>query len=95
MLLDFYSRQVVGGAMSSQIDTTFVQDALQMALGRRTPSAGLLHHSDRGSQYASHAYQGVLAAHGMRGSMSEGRVFRQGGGRAVLGQFKARANVAP
>ena len=70
VLLDLYSRKVVGWAMSSQIDTTFVQDALQMALGRRNPSAGLLHHSDRGSQYASHAYQGVLAAHGIRCSMS-------------------------
>jgi putative transposase len=56
--------------MSSQIDTTFVQDALTMALGRRNPSAALRHHSDRGSQYASHADQGVLAAHGMRCRMS-------------------------
>jgi len=54
-LLDLYSRQVVGWAMSRRIDTTLVQDALRMALGRRHPSAGLMHHSDRGSQYASHA----------------------------------------
>jgi putative transposase len=70
VLVDLYARKVVGWAMSSQIDTTLVQDALQMALGRRNPSAGLLHHSDRGNQYASHAYQGVLAAHGIRCSMS-------------------------
>lgn len=55
VLLDLYSRKVVGWAMRSPIDTTLVQDALPMALGRRQPAAGLLHHSDRGSQYASHA----------------------------------------
>jgi putative transposase len=49
VLLDVYSRQVVGWAMSRQIETTFVQDALKRALGRRHPSAGLLPHSDRGS----------------------------------------------
>ena len=69
-LLDVYSRKVVGWAMSSRIDTTLVQDTLRMALGRRHPSAGLLHHSDRGSQYASHAYQDMLADHGIVCSMS-------------------------
>ncbi len=47
------------------MDTTLVQDALQMALGRRSPAAGLMHHSDRGSQYASHAYQAMVADHGI------------------------------
>jgi transposase InsO family protein len=56
-LVDLYSRKVVGWAMNHHMDTTLVQDALQMALGRRSPSAGFMHHSDRGSQYASHAYQ--------------------------------------
>jgi transposase InsO family protein len=69
-LLDLYARKVVGWAMSSHIDTVLVQDTLRMALGRRRPSAGLLHHSDRGSQYASHAYQDMLAAHGIVCSMS-------------------------
>jgi transposase InsO family protein len=69
-LLDLSSRKVVGWAMSSRIDTTLVQDALRMALGRRHPSAGLMHHSDRGSQYASHAYQDLLADHGIVCSMS-------------------------
>ena len=69
-LLDLYSRKVVAWAMSSRIDTTLVQDTLRMALGRRQPSAGLLHHSDRGSQYASHAYQDMLADHGIVCSMS-------------------------
>ena len=69
-LLDLYSRKVVGWAMSSRIDTELAQDALRMALGRRSPSAGLIHHTDRGSQYASHAYQDMLREHGMVCSMS-------------------------
>jgi putative transposase len=71
VLVDLYSRKVVGWAMNHHMDTTLVQDALQMALGRRSPSAGLMHHSDRGSQYASHAYQTILADHGIVCSMSE------------------------
>ena len=69
-LLDLYSRKVVGWAMSARIDTTLVVDALQMALGRRRPWAGLIHHSDRGSQYASHAYRDLLKENGMVCSMS-------------------------
>ena len=69
-LLDLYSRKVVGWAMSRRIDTTLVADALKMALGRRRPLAGLIHHSDRGSQYASHAYRDLLKAHGIKCSMS-------------------------
>ena len=71
VLLDVSARNVVGWAMSNHIDTTLVQDALQLALGRRQPCAGLLHPSDRGSQDASHAYQDVLATCGIVGSMSE------------------------
>ena len=70
VLLDLYSRKVVGWAMSDHLDTQLVRDALEMALGRRQPDAGLIHHSDRGSQYASHAYQGLLAEHGIACSMS-------------------------
>jgi putative transposase len=69
-LLDLYSRQIVGWAMSSCINTALVADALEMAIGRRRPSAGLIHHSDRGSQYASHAYRNLLVGHGMVCSMS-------------------------
>lgn len=50
VLLDLYSRKVVGWAMSAHIEAPLVQEALRMALGRRQPSAGLLHHADRGSQ---------------------------------------------
>jgi transposase InsO family protein len=70
VLLDLYARKVVGWAMSSHVDATLVQEALQMALGRRRPSAGLMHHSDRGSQYACQAYQRLLEAHNIQCSMS-------------------------
>jgi transposase InsO family protein len=70
VLLDLYSRKVVGWAMSSHIDGALVQHALEMALGRRRPSTGLLHHSDRGSQYASHVYRNLLTNHGIICSMS-------------------------
>jgi putative transposase len=70
VLLDLYSRKVVGWAMSAHIDAALVQAALQMAVGRRQPAPGLLHHTDRGSQYAGQAYQGLLAAQGIRCSMS-------------------------
>ena len=60
----------MGWAMSDHIDTNLVADALQMALGRRQPAQGLIHHSDRGSQYASHAYRELLVDNGIRCSMS-------------------------
>ena len=69
-LLDLYARKVVGWAMRSRCDTLLVQATLQIALGRHHPAAGLLHHSDRGSQYASYAYQDLLGAHGIVCSMS-------------------------
>jgi putative transposase len=65
-----YSRKVVGWAMGSHLSAALVQNARGMALGRRRPAAGLMHHSDRGSQYACHADQRLLATHGIRCSMS-------------------------
>lgn len=70
VLLDLYARKVVGWATSPHVDAALVQEALRMALGRRQPARGLLHHSDRGRQYACYAYQQLLAAHGIRCSMS-------------------------
>jgi len=70
VLVDLYSRKVVGWSMSDHVDTQLVADALEMALGRRQPDADLIHHSDRGSQYASHAYRELLANHGIACSMS-------------------------
>jgi putative transposase len=60
-VLDLFSRKVVGWDMSSQIDATLVERALRMALYQRQPGKGLLHHSDRGVQYASHQIRDILA----------------------------------
>jgi transposase InsO family protein len=70
VILDLHSRFVVGWAMSAHITDDLTLDALDMALARRRPQPGLLHHSDRGSQYASGDYQRVLAQHGVVCSMS-------------------------
>lgn len=70
VVLDLYSRRVVGWAFSHQLNTSLALAALRMALAQRRPAAGLLHHSDRGCQYASDAYRAELAAHGLVVSMS-------------------------
>ena len=59
-VLDVFSRKVVGWAMSDKIDTTLVKSALNMAVSHRSPEPGLIHHSDRGVQYASGSYQQIL-----------------------------------
>ena len=69
-ILDLFSRRVVGWSMDSRIDRTLALDALSMALGTRCPEPGLLHHSDRGVQYASADYQSQLRERGIRCSMS-------------------------
>ncbi len=69
-ILDLYSRLVVGWAVSVINDRHLVIKALQRALKRREPAAGLLHHSDQGSPYASEDYQRIITAHRMTGSMS-------------------------
>lgn len=70
VVLDLYSRFVVGWAISAINDRHLTVKALDMALRRRCPDAGLLHHSDQGSTYASEDYQDVLEAHGITCSMS-------------------------
>ena len=67
---DLHSRRIVGWSMGSRIDSRLVVDALEMAISRRLPGAGLVAHSDRGSQYASEHYQRLLARHGITCSMS-------------------------
>ncbi len=69
-ILDLFSRFVVGWAVSAVNDRHLTLKALAMALKRRSPSAGLLHHSDQGCTYASEDYQAVLAGHGIACSMS-------------------------
>jgi putative transposase len=69
-LMDLYSRRIVGWAMGDRIDRSLPLRALHMAAQRRRPPPGLLHHSDRGSQYASADYQAALKHYGMVASMS-------------------------
>jgi len=69
-VLDLYSRMVVGWAMADHMETSLVKDALCMALARRSPSPGWIHHSDQGSQYTSEIYQQHLTEHQCQVSMS-------------------------
>jgi transposase InsO family protein len=69
-VIDLCSRRIVGWSMGDHMRTELVSDALAMALARRRPGPGLLHHSDRGVQYASDDYQGLLAASQIAVSMS-------------------------
>jgi transposase InsO family protein len=70
VILDLYSRLVVGWAMGTRLTVELAQHALTMALANRNPPAGLLHHSDRGSQYAATRYQRLLHKRGITPSMS-------------------------
>ena len=70
VLLDLYSRKVIGWAMSEHNDEQLTLAALQMALDQRQPAPGVIHHSDRGTTYASSAYQDALAQADMICSMS-------------------------
>lgn len=70
VLIDLFSRRVVGWAVAEHMRTKLCIDALKMALGRRLPPAELVHHTDQGSQYASAEYQAVLEAFGVHCSMS-------------------------
>jgi putative transposase len=70
VVVDLFSRRVVGWAVADHMRTELVTSALQMALGRRCPGDGLLHHSDRGSQYASGDYRQQLRDNGIVCSMS-------------------------
>ena len=70
VILDLYSRRVIGWAMGHRLTVELAEHALRMALTNRQPTAGLLHHSDRGSQYAATSYQRLLNEHGITISMS-------------------------
>lgn len=70
IVLDLFSRQVVGWSMSNRIKKKLVIDALRMAIWRRSPEAGLVFHSDRGSQYCSNDFQQMLKNNAMVSSMS-------------------------
>jgi len=69
-VMDLYSRKIVGWSMNAQITADLVENALRMALYERQPDPGLLHHSDRGCQYASEQIRQILAANHIAVSMS-------------------------
>jgi transposase InsO family protein len=70
IVLDLFNREIVGGSLKPRMTADIVADALSMAWFRKKPTPGLMHHSDRGSQYASHAFQDKLKEYGRVCSMS-------------------------
>jgi putative transposase len=70
VVMDLYSRKVVGWSLAKNMAVEMVKNALIMAIGRRTPGPGLIHHSDRGIQYACDEYRRLLQSYGMVSSMS-------------------------
>ena len=70
VVLDLYSRRVIGWAVSNRMKKDLAIRALEMAVALRKPPKGCIHHSDRGSQYCSHDYQKLLRKHGFKASMS-------------------------
>lgn len=70
IILDLFHRQIVGWSMSNRINKKLVMDALRMSVWRRSPSPGLIFHSDRGSQYCSNDFQKLLETNDMISSMS-------------------------
>jgi transposase InsO family protein len=69
-VMDLYNREIVGWAMQPSLERRLTLRALELAIAQRQPAPGLIHHSDRGSQYASGDYQAALTQQGMRCSMS-------------------------
>ena len=76
VVMELYSRKIIGWAMILAMPADLVCRALQMAIGQRRPAAGLILHSDRGSQYASHEYQYLLKQHGITCSISRKEIGR-------------------
>jgi transposase InsO family protein len=88
-VMDLYSRRIVGWAMSDSLHRQLVLDALHMAISARQPLPGLLHHSDRGSQYASDEYQALLTQYQMVSSMSrKGNCYDNAPMESFFGTFK-------
>ena len=71
LVMDLFARPIVGWSMAEHMRAVLVEDALKMAVGRRLPAPGLLHHSDQGGQYTSWLVQSLLATHHVEVSMSD------------------------
>ena len=88
-VMDLYSRRIVGWAMQSTLERSLTLRALEMAVAQRRPGPGLIHHSDRGSQYACSDYQAALQRRGMLPSMSrKGDVWDNAPGESLFGTLK-------
>ena len=88
-IMDLFSRRIVGWAMDVNMEVGLTLCALQRAVKARNPPPGLVHHSDRGSQYASKAYQSALKEHGMICSMSrKGECWDNAPAESVFGRIK-------
>jgi transposase InsO family protein len=89
VVMDLFSRKVVGWSMDNNIDSNLVADALKMAIMNRQPGTGLIHHSDRGVQYASDKFQTLLDSSGIICSMSrKGDPFDNAVAESFFGKFK-------
>jgi len=86
-VMDLYSRRIVGWAMQSTLDHSLTVRALEMALSQRQPTPGMIHHSDRGVQYAYGDYQDLLEGHGMIPSMSRKGDCRDNAPKSAAGGF--------
>ncbi len=88
-VMDLYSRRIVGWAMQPTLERSLTLSALHMAISQRQPGPGLIHHSDRGSQYACADYQALLRRHGMLPSMSrKGNVWDNAPKESFYGSLK-------
>jgi len=89
IVLDLFNREVVGWSLKPRMTADIVTDALTMAWFRLKPTAGLIHHSDSGSQYASHAFQNKLKEYGTACSMSrKGNCWDNAPSESWFGSFK-------
>jgi len=94
-VMDLFSRMIVGWAMADHLHATLVEQAVLMALGRRRPTADLLHHSDQGSQYTSTLIQTLLADHHIQVSMSGvGNCYDNAPMESFFGRLKAECPTA-
>jgi len=95
-VLDLYARPIVGWSMDTHLEAGLVKAALLMALGRRLPDPGLLHHSDQGSQFTSHLIRDLLRQHHITVSMSDvGNCYDNAPMESFFGTLKAECASTP
>lgn len=96
VVMDLFSRAIVGWSMADHLQATLVEQVLLMALGRRRPTEGLLHHSDQGSQYTSALIQSLLDDHHIQVSMSGvGNCYDNAPMESFFGRLKAECALSP